>query len=158
MTTDNSVVCIHTESDHRSVNQVIAYQAGQYLPLLAWAEPDPLHVKLSNHSGRREDFLPLVRGIPCWPDDLPLVEARLFWDKAALHVVANESGGCAWTRIEEVDGTEDIEAMRYMRSTMRVHARQDMARFGLKNLESLSGLQVIEYRDCGRLVAWRLVI
>jgi len=159
MTTHHCVVRIHTERDHRSVTKVIAHQAGQYLtlPVLAWAEPDPLHVELSNHSGRRADFLPLMRGIPCWPDDLPLVEARLFWDTAALHVVADESGGCAWTRIEELDGIQDVEGIQLMRSTMRIHTRRDMARFGLSNLSELSGLQAIKYLDGGRLVAWRLM-
>lgn len=145
------------QDDHRSVAEVIAQHAGEAAPLLAWAEPDPLHVAPDKH-GRRDDFKPLVQGVPSWPADLPLAEARLFWPTAALHVVAREGGGCSWTRIEE--GGADGEMLLAMRTEFSVHALSDLARFGLAAHEALKGLplRAIEYRERGRLAAWRLTI
>lgn len=145
------------QDDHRSVAEVIAQHAGEAAPLLAWAEPDPLHVALSQH-GRRNDFTPLVQGVPSWPADLPLVEARLFWATAALHVVAREGGGCVWTRIEE--NGADGETLLAMRAEFSVHTRRDLARFGLHADEAIKGLplRAIEYRERGRLVVWRLIL
>ncbi|EGV32667.1 hypothetical protein ThidrDRAFT_1152 [Thiorhodococcus drewsii AZ1] len=147
---------MHTEKDLRSVAEVIADQAGKAPPLLAWADPDPLHVDLVNRTGRHGDFVPLAQGVPSWPADLPLVEARLFWPRAVLHVVACEKGGCVWTCIKEV--TADDDTLPAMRSEIPVHTRRDLARFGLSAHEVVEGLRAIEYRERGRLVAWRLTI
>ncbi|MFB1490231.1 MULTISPECIES: hypothetical protein [unclassified Thiocapsa] len=149
-------MCIQTQQDDTRLAEVIAYHAGESPPLLAWAEPDPLHVDPVNGSGRRGDFVPLVRGVPSWPTDLPLVEARLFWPGATLHLVAREAGGCVWTRIEEVNPHEGT--LRAMRSEIPVHTRSDLARFGITEHEPIEGLRAIEYRERGRLVAWRLMI
>jgi hypothetical protein len=139
-----------------SVADLIRQKAQEAEPLLAWAEPDPLHVDVSNSTGRRNDFEPLVRGIPSWPDDLPLVEARLFWAKSALHVVAKEGGGCVWVRIEEVsEGSGETEVAR---SVIPVYTLRDLKRFGLESGPAFERLRAVEYRQQGRLVAWRLVI
>lgn len=139
-----------------SVADLIRQKAQEAEPLLAWAEPDPLHVDVSNSTGRRSDFEPLVRGMPSWPADLPLVEARLFWAKSALHVVAKEGGGCLWVRIEELaDGNSGTEVAR---SVIPVYTLRDMNRFGLEKGLALEGLRAVEYRQQGRRVAWRLVI
>lgn len=125
-------------------------------PLLAWAEPDPLHVDIANRTGHRDDFKPLVIGRPSWPADVPLVEARLFWATSALHIVAKEDGGWRWARIEQV--AEDSGGTKVARSVIPVHTLRDFGRFGLLNGPAIQGLQAIEYREQGRLVAWRLVI
>lgn len=139
-----------------SVAELVRQQALVSVPLLAWAEPDPLHVDVTNRTGRRGDFEPLARGMPAWPEDLPLVEARLFWADSALHVVAREVGGCAWVRIAEVpEGQTGSEATR---AAIPVYTLQDRSRFGLPEGPMLDGLQAIEYRERGRLVAWRLTI
>lgn len=139
-----------------NVADLIRQKAQEAEPLLAWAEPDPLHMNVSNNTGRRCDFKPLVCGMPSWPDDLPLVEARLFWASSALHVVAREGGGCSWVRIEEVaegDGGAEVA-----RSVIPVYTLRDLNRFGLENGPAIQGLSAIEYRQQGRLVAWRLVM
>jgi len=124
--------------------------------LLAWAEPDPLYVDRFNRAGRHGDFVPLVRGVPSWPTDLPLVEARLFWPGAALHVVAREEGGCRWTRIEETD--PEGQDTDYRRTTFSVYTLRDRDRFGLPDESRIADLMAIEYRQRGRLIAWRLTI
>ena len=124
-------------------------------PLLAWAEPDPIHVDIANRTGHRDDFKPLVIGRPSWPADVPLVEARLFWATSALHIVAKEDGGWRWARIEQV--AEDSGGTKVARSVIPVHTLRDFGRFGLLNGPAIQGLQAIEYREQGRLVAWRLV-
>lgn len=94
--------------------------------------------------------------MPSWPADLPLVEARLFWASSALHVVARERGGCSWVRIEEVaEGNGGTEVAR---SVIPVYTLRDLNRFGLENGPAIQGLSAVEYRQQGRLVAWRLVM
>src|SRR5579859_1231279 len=73
-------------------------EANKQVPLFAWAEPEVTAVDLGNNTGRRAGFKPLVKGVPDWSDDPPLVEARLFWVDAALHAVA-DSGRCRWVRV-----------------------------------------------------------
>lgn len=140
-----------------SVADLIREKAQEAEPLLlAWAEPDPLYVDVSNSTGRRSGFKPLVRGMPSWPADPPLVEARLFWASSALHVVAREGGGCAWVRIEEVaEGNGGTEVAR---SVIPVYTLRDLNRFDLQSGPDFEGLHAVEYRQQGRLVAWRLVI
>lgn len=144
------------ELDSPGLNDVIAHQAAKIPPLLAWAEPAPLYVDRCNRTGRRDDFVPLVQGVPSWPADLPLVEARLFWPDAALHLVAREHGGCAWTRIEEAD--PEGKESDYRRTAFPVYTLRDRRRFGLPDDTEIDDLMAIEYRQRGRLVAWRLVI
>lgn len=138
------------------VADLIRQQVQKAEPLLAWAEPDPLYVDLSNNTGRRNNFEPLVCGTPSWPGDIPLVEARLFWARSALHVVAREGGGCAWVRIEEI--SENSGEAEVARSVIPVYTLRDLNRFGLERKPMFEGLQAIEYRQQGRLVAWRLVM
>ncbi|MDG4584357.1 MAG: hypothetical protein P9E67_09790 [Candidatus Competibacter sp.] len=139
-----------------SVTDLIRRKAQETKPLLAWAEPDPLHVDVSNSTGRRSDFEPLVCGMPSWPTDLPLVEARLFWASTALHVVVKEGGGCAWVRIEEASkGSGGAEVAR---SVIPVYTLRDLKRFGLQGEMTIKGLRAVEYRQQGRLVGWRLTI
>ncbi|MCB1821771.1 MAG: hypothetical protein KDI73_09370 [Candidatus Competibacteraceae bacterium] len=125
-------------------------------PLLAWAEPDPLHVDIANRTGRRDDFKPLVIGMPSWPTDTPLLEARLFWATSALYIVARENGGWSWARIEEA--AENSGGAKVACSVIPVHTLRDVGRFGVPDGPAIKGLQAIEYREQGRLVAWRLVI
>lgn len=87
--TESCALRIDTQSDPRPLAALIAQQVQQSPPLLAWAEPDLRSVTLGHGAGRRDDFSPLVQGVPTWPEDVPLVEARLFWPGAALHVVAH---------------------------------------------------------------------
>lgn len=137
-----------------SVRELVQQKATESKPLLAWAEPDPLCVDLTNGTGRREGFRPLVCGMPSWSDAPPLCEARLFWADSALHIVAGERGGCAWVRIAEApEGGVGVA-----RSEIAVHTVQDHKRFGLQGESKIEGLRAVEYRQRGRLVAWRLVI
>lgn len=152
MTDNTCALRIQTQNETRTVMEVIAEEAGKAPPLLAWADPDPLHVNLSNHSGRREDFKPLVQGAPLWPQDLRLLEARLFWRDAALYVVAREDGGCSWTRIEEIAGTN------FRREEFYVHTISDRKRFGLSDDSTIQTLMAIEYKQRGQLLAWRLTM
>jgi hypothetical protein len=163
MVTSSENACalrIETRQDLGRIREVIDHQAGESPPLLAWAEPDPLYVDRLNRTGRRGDFVPLVLGAPPWPADLPLVEARLFWPKAALHLVARADGGCVWTRIEEGGADENRLLVTRSEFPVHVHGRGDLARFGLAPHAALEGLplRAIEYRERGRLVAWRLTI
>lgn len=142
-----------------SVAEFVRRRAQGAAPLLAWAEPDPLcvDVAITNRTGRRADFTPLVQGAPAWPEDLPLVEARLFWAGSALHVVAGEGGGCRWSDLEEVtDGPGEF--VEVVSPSIPVHTLRDLKRFSLSDMPAIEGLQAIEYRQRGRLVAWRLVI
>ncbi len=92
----------------RSVVEFVAEQASECVPLLSWAEPEPATLNINGAPGRLKNFEPLVRGYPNWPEDLPLVEARLFWEMASLHVVAKEESGCKWAYLEETsDNTPD---------------------------------------------------
>ena len=160
MTSSENACALRIQSrqdDSRPLAEVIAHQAAESPPLLAWAEPDPLYVDRVNRTGRRGDFVPLVRGVPAsWPADLPLVEVRLFWSRAALHVVAREHGGCAWTRIEEL--APEGKETDYSRTGFSVHTLRDRQRFGLPNETGIDDLMAIEYRQRGRLIAWRLMI
>jgi len=123
---------------------------------LAWAEPDPHFLPSSNLPGRCSAFHPLVRGVPSWPAELPLLEARLFWDETALHIVATDKG-CKWVRVEEelleLPETQKISVTRH---EFPVVTLSDPARFGLDIEPSISKMCAIEYRQQGRLVSWRL--
>lgn len=148
-----------TKTDGCTVADVIAPWLSGAPPLLAWAEPDPLQVVTHNKTGRRDDFRPLVQGTPSWPNDLPLIEARLFWPTAALHVVAHEAGGCRWMRIEEFNApTEATDTVEVMRTPLPVYTISDQERFGLPDSVAIEHLQAIEYRQRGRLISWRLTI
>jgi hypothetical protein len=135
-----------------TIAEFIRAQAEQCPPLLAWAEPEHTAVDVNGATGRRRDFALLVTGEPAWPDGVPLVEARLFWEKAALHVIATDKG-CRWARIEE-GGSKGEEVTR---SKTPVFTLRDRNRFGLNEEQEISELIAIEYRQHGRLVAWRLI-
>lgn len=142
------------------IDELIARECQRQAPMLAWGEPDPLEVDLTNETGRRTDFTPLVRGTPPWTGSPSLVEARLFWPQSALHIVAHE-GGCAWSRLDEISGRDDVpEGIPALRQAIKVHTLRDLSRFGLAGDEGISvaGLRAIEYRRHGRLIAWRLLL
>lgn len=143
-------------ADARSVGQYIAdYCSTQPKPQLAWAEPTPSALRADGARGRRRDFVPFVQGALRWPADLVLVEARMFWDTAALHVVADPDGGCRWARIEESASGQDEVVCSYV----PVQTLRDRARFGLGDDGQISArLTAVEYRRNGHLVAWRLTI
>lgn len=150
MTGNTCALRIQTQQETRTVMEIIADEADKAPPLLAWTDPDPRHVALTNDSGRRQDFEPLVQGLPSWPADLRLSEARLFWPDAALHVVVRDAGGSIWTRIEETSGSA------FRREAFPVHPIRDRQRFGLPDESLNADLWAIGYRQFGRLVAWRL--
>lgn len=133
-----------------SVAEFIAKMTQGTPPVLAWADPEPTAADLEGNTGRRTNFQPLVRGIPNWHDDIPLAEARLFWENAALHVITKDGGGCQWAKIEESKDGEE-----FMRSEIKVLTLRDRTRFGL-DPETDFELSAVEYRQQGRLVAWRL--
>lgn len=137
--------------DKVSVAAFVAAKVRESRPLLAWAEPQASFARKGT-PGRIGDFRPLVAGCPAWPEDLPLVEARLFWATSALHVVA-DSDGCRWVTLLESDaGEEEVQ-----RSEKPVVTLRDAARFGLDTRGWPGGsLSAIEYRNGGRLVGWRL--
>lgn len=140
--------------DSCSVLAFIERKAREQPPRLVWIEPDPGAVAMGPDGGHRIAALPLAGGAPeSWPDDwreLPLAEARLFWDRSALHVIAAE-GGCRWVRIEERDGDE-VE-----RVVSSVFAQSDATRYGLAPAAVEGPLIAIQYRERGRLVGWRLM-
>ncbi|WP_295447120.1 hypothetical protein [uncultured Thiodictyon sp.] len=150
------LVVSHGTEEFRGVADFIKEKGQEDTPLLAWADPDPLSVDVTNDTGRRSGFEPLVRGMPPWLADLPLAEARLFWATSALHVVARDGGGCVWARIEE--HTEGRSESRVACSKMPVHTLRDLHRFGLEHGSAIKELFAVEYRQQGRLVAWRLTI
>jgi len=133
--------------------EFIQQQAQKNPPLLSWVELDPLQTNLSNASGRRLDEIPLLRGLPEWLSEMPVIEARLFWQTSSLHVLA-EAGGCRWARVEECpNGPETVLVSRY-----KVRTLADWNRFGFTKKPEIENLQATEYRQQGRLVAWRLAL
>lgn len=154
-------------SVEHSVREEIIAACGKKPPLLAWAEPQADWY--GHGTGRHLQFVPLQRlqgTPPDWPEDLPLAEARLFWpDHRALHIVANEYGGCRWVCIGEVTEEEKHEQSDNIfcvnREILPVYTLRpdDLARFGLahhKHAPFSEELNVITYHQQGRLVAWRL--
>lgn len=145
-------IILSPENETRDLATVLKAEMSRRPPLLVWTEPDVNAVSLGNRTGRRSDFRALVSGNTDWPADLLLVEARLFWETSALHLVADDtSPGCRWLRIEERDdGKEEV-----MRRQIPVHTLQDRQRFGLPgNGEELAA---VEYLRQGRLIGWRLL-
>jgi len=140
--------------DSCSVLAFIERKAREQPPRLVWIEPDPEAVEIGPGGGRRIAALPLAGGAPeSWPDDwreLPLAEARLFWDRSAMHVIAAE-GGCRWAWIEEQEGDE-VE-----REESSVFTHQDAKRYGLQSAKLAGKLVAVGYRERGRLVGWRLM-
>jgi len=164
-----------TGNDNNSVADFIKQQEDSATALV-WLEPDPRAVNLKNHTGRRCDEPPLSPGLPNWLRDgngPPVIEARLFWASEALHVVANPDGtGCRWAFIKEKRPADDslpkISAPETFdnnqqvsrevhREEYRVRTIQDLNRFGFDEGQSTFNLKMFEYREGGRLVAWRLV-
>ncbi|SFQ07431.1 hypothetical protein SAMN05216419_10561 [Nitrosomonas cryotolerans] len=164
----------------RSVVEFLAEQASECVPLLSWAEPEPTTLNINGAPGRLKNFEPLVRGYPNWPDNFPLVEARLFWQNSALHMVTREEGGCRWAHFEETDDNvpnSSISLSRHRndrqpqcdakKDTQKVLRQKfpvltiiDPARFGLTTAQftAIDHLMAVAYRQQGRLVAWRLII
>jgi hypothetical protein len=174
-------ISLSPRNETRDLSSVLADEVGKTPPLLAWAEPDLTAVCLNNRTGRRTDFQALVCGEPQWPGDIRIVEARLFWKDASLHVVANQDGqGCRWVRIEEVEnGEEGVESLQRSPSSSGhaeieqqggemdvkrlkypVFTVRDRQRFGLgevgRNLSAIENVVAIEYRIYGHLIGWRL--
>lgn len=162
MRTVSTAVVAQTVANH--VRSVIT---AANLPQIAWAEPQPAWMA-NGKPGRCEAFRPLLvkpdSALTGWPSDLPLAEVRLFWENAALHIVANEQGGCHWARIEELtketgkQDSPDIICVSHETST--VYTLRDLERFGLthdKHAPFPEKLNAITYHQQGRLVAWRLI-
>ena len=163
-----SLQCTHDEDD-RDVSKFVAEQATAREPVLAWADPDPepSHLPAFDKLGFRADFAPLAKGTPEWQHDIVLAEARLFWPDAALHVVAKVGGGCRWAKVEEMTSGQNVEEQAtdnanlrikaVLRTSFRVLTLRDHARFGIEDWpKDFEKLTAIEYRQAGRLVAWRL--
>lgn len=159
-----TIVRSHGQALEKSVLEFIKahIKDNACIPRLAWAEPEPTAVGNDGMAGRRLDLVPLVAGCPNWPDDLPLVEARLFWEKTMLHVVATKDGGCAWARIEEIaENLADIgSGHTVMRLSYPVLATTDLERFGIQEPahEIDAALLAVTYYQRGRLVGWRLAL
>ncbi len=142
-------------TEQLNVAEFIAQEVKKSAPLLAWADPQATQMR-DDVPGRYKNFQPLVEGAPQWPDDIVLSEARLFWQSSALHVVAHavtkDGRGCRWARIKESPGTE------VTRNELGVLALRDYARFGMDPWQGApDNLTAIEYREHGRLRAWRLL-
>ena len=150
MNGEKCAITISADDSTATLADLVTAEAAKAAPLFAWAEPDVMAAVIDNRTGRRPDFRPFVRGKPDWPADLPLVEARLFWETAALHVVALDTG-CRWARLEEGGNLEAI------RRAFPVHTLKDGRRFGMTGDEGdIGGLTAVEYWREGRLIGWRL--
>ncbi len=129
-------------------------------PSLVWLEPNPREVDLKTPNGRRIDSPSLTEGFPAWlngENEPSMVEARLFWDRAALHVIADPGGeSCRWDLLWETQ-TPSEDGIRVRRDEYPVHTLKDRARFGFEIESADLKLKMVEYREGGRLVAWRLV-
>jgi hypothetical protein len=154
-------ICISKGELPGTLADFVKSEAKKQTPLLAWAEPEVTAVDLENNTGRREEFKPLIKGIPNWSGDPPLVEARLFWANAALHGVA-EKGRCRWVKVEEGDG-HGADADHHMliikdvqREPFDVSTLRDL-RFGPDGGRGSNTLSAFAYRRNGRLIAWRLM-
>lgn len=138
-----------------SVRQLAVRFSEQSSPLLAWAEPDPRAIGRSTGSGRWQDFVPLRAGTPDWPDDLRLMEARLFWSDRSVHIVS-DGPESRWAELREE--TPSGSGIPVLKKNYKVHLTQDRARFGLANEDVPSaGIRMIEYWTGGQLLGWRLV-
>jgi len=149
-------------SNDKSDSSVLKYVteiAQKESPLLAWADPVPTARNSARKPGRYVGFNPLAVGVPNWPENLPLAEARLFWANAALHIVANEGAGCRWARIEEAANNEVSQGEAFSRSEIPILTLRDRDRFGLtESDDDEMNLVAVEYRQQGRLMGWRLVM
>ncbi|MGB4334922.1 MAG: hypothetical protein WBJ41_08810 [Chromatiaceae bacterium] len=157
--TDISCLLRHSRGKSEcGVGVFLASQLAADRPQLVWVDPDPLAVDYHGATGRRFMALPLVEGDPpAWMLEVPLAEARIFWQGAALHVIAGEAGGCRWTRItesrEDHDGDERVQ-----REIISVLSLRDQARFGFKDAQGVENLQAIIYKRQGLIRAWRIAI
>lgn len=146
-----------------SASAFITSHLGAESPLLLWVDPDPLAVDYRGPTGRRLLALPLVEGnAPDWMLNVPLTEARIFWKQSALHVIADEAGGCRWARIEEAtegDKNGNGDSARVQREVIPVLtlSDRDRARFGITDRHSIENLQAVLYKRQGLLKAWRLL-
>lgn len=151
-------------------------------PLLAWAEPMAIALT-GNAADRHRAFELLVAGKPAWPSHPPLGEARLFWTDRAVHVVAAPEQGCRWAMVSETAvgfclrlgflfrlrfrramfrqraaGVGKPMIKKVLRAESPVLTLRDADRFGLDKANWMEQTYLaIEYRDNGRLVAWRLL-
>lgn len=169
-----------------SVATLIMERAAREPPLLTWAEPD-VRLPKGGAPGRLAGFTPLTIGGPTWPADIALAEARLFWKDKSLHAVAAGRGcqwveleeasvGPLLGRFQRLAGLignwfatraelpkapikADRPEGRVQKLMYPVHTVQDTQRFGLQPADIGGDLKLsaIEYRQSGRLVAWRLV-
>jgi hypothetical protein len=155
-------ICLWLGEFPGTLADLVKGEALKQVPLFAWAEPEVTAVDPGNGTGRRTGFRPLVKGVPDWNNDPPLVEARLFWRKMALHAVI-ASGRCRWVKVEEGDGhgadpghrkliVENVRRESYDICTLR-----DWQRFGLETDQSTQAFSAIEYWRNGRLITWRLM-
>lgn len=121
---------------------------------MAWAEIDPTAIT-NNMPGRYQGFEPFVLGKPQWPLETPLLEARLFGDNDMLHIVKSDDG-CRWVRTE-VQIAHANESDINQSAPIKVLTLQDASRFGFSITSWPKNIAAIEYRQYGKLIAWRLI-
>lgn len=130
------------------------------LPQLAWAEPC-IRLYRQNEllrSGRHPHFVPLVTGLPSWPEELLLSEARLFWADHAVHLLRLDETHCAEVTLSESKSPDSALDKLVTRQTKNLLTLRDKQRFGLETLALSESITAIEYRQSGRLLAWRLIL
>ncbi|WP_262966759.1 hypothetical protein [Methylobacter psychrophilus] len=145
-----------------NLNQRIRQLCIEMPPQLAWAEPGICFYQHEGQlrAGRHPGFTPLAEGMPVWPDDLVLCEARLFWADHAVHLLAIDSANCAEVTLSEVSGEDTSTGKQVIRQAQTLLTLRDKERFGLKNIDLPDNPNVtaIEYRHQGRVLAWRLTL
>jgi hypothetical protein len=147
------------ESD-QSLLDFIAKICMAEAPLLHWLEPRPGYPD-QNHFGPWPGFTGLGAGAPdidgFRKKGRDFSEARLFYQNKALHVLAAAKGR-RWSWCEECEKTPAPETGRLevIRAEKPVFLFQDHDRYGLPEAWT-NKLRAIEYRNQGRLVAWRLL-
>ena len=158
----SETIHIQQKREHHSLSlgEVIRQLCQTQTPSLAWAEPSIGLLRIDPEQprpGRHPGFAPLVAGMPDWPGDLPLAEARLFWPDRAVHLLAQGDQACISVTLSEV--IEGESTLNTLKQTLRLLTLRDAARFGLEKVSDprLDRITAVEYRKNGRLLAWRLI-
>lgn len=128
-------------------------------PLLSWVEPSfPDEQWWYPEASERVQANWLAqRGWPCVPPELgsiPLAEARVFWNKKMLHLVATDEGSrwCLYWESQEEKGRV------FTYEDTSIYMRRDWARFGLEASDSFEQVLVRSYFDGAQLFAWRCIL
>ncbi len=164
-----SLTVLHGKIQGKAVAEVVSsLLTGS--PSIVWCEPTPARKRV-------EDFVGLwagdLSGLPEILKSTPLDEARLFWDKGWIHVLAgkgrvrlaafHEEGAPPWlapiqSSLQQLP--KPWESLRRVRQDVLLI--RDLKRYNLVGLKGrLSDKQklgVIEYHEGTNLVGWRLEV